>query len=767
MLFLGQSNNVGGKMKKLLIILIILKVASVVLGQNDTNKYVLIIGNSRGNNLYGFPSDSITKYLGYTKYKNLAVQSTTTPQIYAKLQNDIDSCGGDNFIGAVVLMDATNDVTLGVTPVISYTTCEAICKKVLQIVTPDNFYWFQSAPNKNSFAANDSAVITTSAANGSRSKALALWAREYMIATKYRIKYIPLYSYFTNDNPDSSDYPEAPMFSDGTHFTTASLVHVKEAFKKATTLTDMKIMWGGQNKYEGSWRGWYRPSATSVIVGDTGTGTIAMSAGDTVLSPVKGLGWKIKTVTVNPHLDSGSVKILVRYSDSYFNVNRPASSLSWLPYDSNVTEHNYCQFAIVAESNTTIDSCLYKWTNEDIKRSNYKQFGNRVDMVRDWHKDNFLWQTKTRSYGGQSLIQCYTGGTIGYCTVLKFGTDYDIPKNAIIDSAKVNFYNGKLTSNSATVEFYKLLSDWGFSSDWDEYEANQTPTPTQNQATFYRAKAPSVKWLSGDSIGASDYLSTLLDSPLVKNANAPVGTKLTSDVTNLVRACVSDTSKNFGWFMKGGIGTPANTDVPLYSQNADGAESVYRPYLEVWYTTVPPITITTQPRDTSIVNRGLVNFSVTATHPDSIHYQWIFNDSVYGGDTNYITATVDTSHDSSLVYCKVWSVGGDTVVSDTALLRVWKSIIIDSVGIYRGVLLKGFFPYTIDSVKIDDMDGTDLIQTGDSVFEFTPPFALMWQRDAFVVTIYSNGIPHSIDLYYRKTGRSNMIKLEPTISIGL
>lgn len=167
-----------------------------------------------------------------------------------------------------------------------------------------------------------------------------------------------------------------------------------------------------------------------------------------------------------------------------------------------------------------------------------------------------------------------------------------------------------------------------------------------------------------------------------------------------------------------------------------------------------PITITTQPRDTAIVNSGLVNFSVAATVPETIHYQWVFNGSNFGTDANSISATVDTSHDSSLIYCKVWSVGGDTVVSDTALLRVWTAMVIDSVGIYRGVLFKGFFPYTIDSVKIDGMDGSNLIQTGDSIFEFTPPFALMWQRSAFVVTFYSNGIEQSIDLYFDKNRKS-------------
>lgn len=723
------------------IILILLLLCAVAIAED-----VLFIGNSRTASIN---KETITSNLGYSTYYSGAVSGTALRQILDSLQLNISRAGS---INAIVFMDCVNNYTGVDDPTTVRVLLDSVALICCQTVGANSFYLVNSSPQTiYNNVSDDPAPKTYSAATSLRScraKNLIMQSIEYEIAAKYKCKFVSAYGYLCSAVVDSSDKIDTSLYSDLVHFDVAGNNAIISAIGSARTMQSKNIMYG--TSMEGSWKTWYRPNG-AVITGDTNSGAITMESEDSLLSPIKCIGNNKKTVIITPTYTSGTGTIYIRYSDDYFIKNN--SSIPWMSYDSNTTIKKFCQFMIVSSSGCVVDSIVFAWTNAVSAGSNYKAFGNRTGMVRVYNKDTWLKkEAGTTPFGGDSLIVATRAG-LHHIGVFRFGVDYEIPKSAIIDSAKMHMYVSYVLSAS-TARFYPLLTSCGTNKLWDELSGTTYPI---GQATFNYSKYNTLRWsTTGDTIGGSDFGQSI-DSAFVKSASAPKGTELVANVTNLTKLAVSDTANYLGWLLKWVSGD----HMYIYSQQATNED--YRPYLEVWYsTTNSSPNIITQPDPDTLISGQVYSTAVADTGSDSSHYQWYFNGVPYGTDSpNLVTSALDTSYDSSSVYVKVWSAGDDTNTSNTVIVRVYMLHVIDSVGIYNGVYFKMDSLYTIDSVKVDEMDAISETQT-DTTLQFIPPFPMLWSRNKYTVRMHHRWGYTDYLLAFKKSGN-----LKTVMNVGL
>jgi hypothetical protein len=529
---------------------------------------VLFIGNSRTSMLDDY-ADSITHDLGYTTYLNRGVGGYTCGNILSALDADL-ALAGDN-LKRIIFMDATNN-TNGVTDlIVTRNDIDSIITKCLRIVGPDSFVFVQSGPNSNAYGAYDSAVVITSGlSRGSRSKTGAIQNMEYDFVVSKGVRGAFCFDYLSKRNfTDSSWYADPTLYSDGTHYNDAGYEIIRAAINEASVKASKRIVSG--NGIEGTWKCWQLKGAAA-ISGDTNTGNLSIPSGDSVISPVRPIGFYQKIVSVSPALALGSVTAYVRYSDSYF---KNTSTIPWVTLSgNNTTIKNFCQLMLVASGETVVDSLVFTWSNSPFV-SGYKAFGNRENMVRDWHKDAPFYVNNGTAFGdAQNLVVMSTANS--YKSMMRIGFDYDIPPTSIIDSAKLHVFVYEDNIYPVSIGLRPFNIAHGYSKYWDEGTQNQTPTPSLSQATWFRSKAPDIGWHS-DSITPLDYGDTI-DGTMQKTASMAVGTEIVMSVKNLVSVAVADTADYYGWALTGEGGYGYTN---LYSQNA--LNSSWRPYVEVWF----------------------------------------------------------------------------------------------------------------------------------------------------------------------------------------
>ena len=161
-----------------------------------------------------------------------------------------------------------------------------------------------------------------------------------------------------------------------------------------------------------------------------------------------------------------------------------------------------------------------------------------------------------------------------------------------------------------------------------------------------------------------------------------------------------------------------------------------------------PVSITEQPKDTTVVLNDTATFIVIAENADS--YQWYMdtrdNPAVgYTSDTIRFPAT--SEYNGHYFFCRVIGTGGDTVWSDSGWLTVVQPFTITSVGVRVGFYIGGVIRKQIDSVYIDtsssstsDMAKCTLVGQSSSYFEFTPP--------SIIIAALGSAAKHKVVLYY-------------------